>query len=69
MSEHVAQIPDSVYYVVGVLIITNLGTIITIIGAAFRVVYKFAVVETQTKALHKRVDFLENKKHDNEGDV
>lgn len=56
--------------ILGVIIITNLGTIVTVIGAAFRVVYKFAVLETQTKALHRRLDILEKKKYpaDNEED-
>lgn len=56
-----AQLPDSFYYALGVLIITNLGTVVTVIGAAFRVVYKFAVLETQTKALHRRLDAVENR--------
>lgn len=63
-----AQLPDTVYYALGFLIITNLGTIVTIIGAAFRMVYKFAILEATTKALHRRLDVIENKKHETEGD-
>ncbi len=59
-----AQLPDAFYYVLGVIIITNLGTIVTVIGAAFRMVYKFAVLETQTKALHRRIDSLEKKQYE-----
>lgn len=61
-----AQLPDSFYMILGVIIITNLGTIVTVVGAAFRVVYKFAVLETQTKALHRRLDLLEKKKYPTE---
>ena len=61
MEQISAEIPTSVYVVVGALVLTNLGTIVTVIGAAFRVVYKFAVLETTAKALHKRVDKIENK--------
>lgn len=66
-----AQLPDSFYTILGVLLISNLGVIVTVIGAAFRLVYKFAVLQTQTKALHRRVDLLENKDYhtDNEGDL
>lgn len=53
------QIPDSVYTVLGVIILTNLGVIVTVVGAAFKLVYKWAVLETTTKALHRRVDALE----------
>lgn len=56
-----AALPDSFYTILGVIIVTNLGVIVTVIGAAFRLVYKFAVLETKTKALHRRVDFLENR--------
>ena len=63
VTEAQVQIPESVYYVLGFIILTNLGTIATVLGAAFRVVYKFAVIETQTKALHKRLDALENKRY------
>lgn len=63
-----AQIPDSFYTILGIIILTNLGTIITVIGAAFRIVYKFAVLETQTKALHRRLDHLEKKRRNAEED-
>lgn len=56
-----AQIPDSVYTILGIIILTNLGVIVTVIGAAFRVVYKFAVLETKTNALHRRVDDLQGR--------
>ena len=56
-----ANIPDSVYTILGIIILTNLGVIVTVIGAAFRLVYKWAVLETTTKALHKRVDRLEKR--------
>lgn len=64
-----AQIPDSFYTILGIIIITNLGVIVTVVGAAFRLVYKWAVLETKTKALHRRVDALEKKEYptDNEG--
>lgn len=58
-----AQIPDSFYTILGIIIITNLGVIVTIVGAAFRLVYKWAVLETKTKALHRRVDALEKKEY------
>lgn len=58
-----AQIPDSVYTILGIIILTNLGVIVTVIGAAFRVVYKFAVLETKTNALHRRVDDLQGRKY------
>lgn len=58
-----ASLPDSFYTILGVLLISNLGVIVTVIGAAFRLVYKFAVLQTQTKALHRRVDLLEKKEY------
>lgn len=63
-----AKLPAEVYYILGIIIITNLGTIVTIIGAAFRVVWKFAVLTTKVDALHRRVDDLEDrrKRADNE---
>ncbi len=65
-----AQLPDSVYMILGVIIITNLGTIVTVIGAAFKVVYKFAVLETQTKALHRRLDAIEKHRSSSDnGDI
>lgn len=63
-----AAIPDSVYTILGIIILTNLGVIVTVIGAAFRVVYKFAVLETKTNALHRRVDGIENRRHSAERD-
>lgn len=56
-----AEIPNSVYIVVGFLILTNIGTIATMIGAAFKIVYNYAVLETTTKALHKRLDEFEKR--------
>jgi hypothetical protein len=56
-----AALPDSVYTILGIIILTNLGVIVTVMGAAFRLVYKWAVLETTTKALHRRVDALEKK--------
>lgn len=72
--EHIttnAELPQAVYYILGFMILTNLGTIVTIIGAAFRVVWKFAVLTTKVDALHRRVDLLENKKScaDNDDDT
>ena len=63
-----AALPDSVYTILGIIILTNLGVIVTVIGAAFRLVYKWAVLETTTKALHRRVDALEGKKTEPEGE-
>ena len=60
-TQQAATLPDSVYTILGIIIITNLGVIVTVVGAAFRLVYKWAVLETTTKALHKRVDRLEKK--------
>lgn len=56
-----AALPDSVYTILGIIILTNLGVIVTVVGAAFRLVYKWAVLETTTKALHRRVDALEKR--------
>lgn len=56
-----AEIPTSIYVAVGFLIVTNLGTIATVIGAAFKIVYNYAVLETTTKALHKRLDDFEKR--------
>lgn len=63
-----ASIPDSFYTILGIIIITNLGVIVTVIGAAFRVVYKFAVLETKTNALHRRVDDLQGRRTSSERD-
>ena len=63
-----ASIPDSVYTILGIIILTNLGVIVTVIGAAFRVVYKFAVLETKTNALHRRMDDLQNRKPSSDRD-
>lgn len=63
-----ASLPDSFYTILGVLLISNLGVIVTVIGAAFRLVYKFAVLQTQTKALHRRVDMLEKKQYPPDND-
>jgi hypothetical protein len=66
--ENVAEIPQSVYLVVGFLIITNLGTIFTVFMAGGKAVYKFAEMVTNLKALHRRVDALENKKRSYDDD-
>ncbi len=58
-----AELPPSVYYILGFLVLGNISTIVTILFAAFKVVYNYAVLQTQTKALHRRVDLLENKRH------
>lgn len=58
-----AALPDSFYTILGVLLISNLGVIVTVIGAAFRLVYKFAVLETKVKALHRRQDDLEGRRY------
>lgn len=68
ITQQAAQIPDSVYTILGIIILTNLGVIVTVIGAAFRVVYKFAVLETKTNALHRRVDDLQGRKISSERD-
>lgn len=51
-----AAIPEKFYLIIGILIITNLGVFVTLIGAGARIVYRFAVLETQVKALHRRLD-------------
>lgn len=63
-----AALPDSVYYVLGALIIMNLGVIVTVIGAVFKVVYNYAVLTTTVKALHKRTDRLEGKRYSSDED-
>lgn len=52
---------SAVYAVVGFLIVSNLGVIVTIIVALFKGVYKFALVESKTIALHERLDSLEDR--------
>lgn len=47
---------SGVYIIVGFLIISNIGTIVTTVIALVRGVYRFAIVESKTEALHKRQD-------------
>ncbi len=58
-----AEIPNSFYTILGLIIATNLGVIGTVIGFSFKIVYRAAVAETSLKALHRRLDRLENKKY------
>lgn len=51
-----AELPSSVYYVLGALIFTNLGALVTIVGYVLKFVYNFAVLETKVNALHRRMD-------------
>lgn len=62
--DQTAQLPDSFYTILGVIIVSNLGVIVTMIGAAFRLVYKFAILEGKTDALHRRVDKIEDERDD-----
>jgi len=61
-----ASLPNSVYTILGVIILTNLGVILTVIGFSFKMVYRAAVVETTLAALHRRVDKLDDNKYDSE---
>lgn len=51
---------SGVYIIVGFLIVSNIGTIVTTVIALVKGVYRFAEVAGMTKALHQRVDRLEN---------
>ena len=64
-----AEIPQSVYILVGTLIIANIGTVITVLTFIFK--GGMFVAETRTGIrdaketsvrAHKRIDVLENKK-------
>jgi hypothetical protein len=48
------------------MVVGNLGVIVTVLGWSFRLVYKFARLEGQVKALHKRLDDKNGTKY-NEG--
>ena len=50
---------NGVYIIVGFLIISNIGTIVTTVIALVKGVYRFAEVAGMAKALHQRVDRLE----------
>lgn len=60
------DIPKEAYYVAGVLLLTNLGTIVSIIFAAFKAVWWASKLDSrvdETKATavraHKRIDRIE----------
>lgn len=50
---------SGVYIIVGFLIISNIGTIVTTVIALVKGVYRFAEVAGAVRALHQRVDRLE----------
>ena len=47
---------NSFYYVIGVLIATNLGLIVAGVSTTIKVVYNYAVLVQKVEALHKRQD-------------
>lgn len=60
------NIPNEVYYVAGVLLIANLGTIVSIIFAAFKAVWWASKLDSKVDdaratavRAHKRIDTLE----------
>ena len=60
------NIPNEVYYVAGVLLLANLGTIVSIMFAAFKAVWWASKLDSkvdEAKATavraHKRIDVLE----------
>lgn len=68
MDQHAAlNIPNEVYYVAGVLLVANLGTIVSILFAAFKAVWWASKLDSKVddaKATavraHKRIDTLEH---------
>jgi fructose-specific phosphotransferase system IIC component len=68
-TEVTAQIPQSVYILVGTLIIANIGTVITVLtfifkGGMFVAETRSGVKDAKETGVraHKRIDVLENKK-------
>lgn len=60
-------IPNEVYYVAGVLLIANLGTIVSILFAAFKAVWWASKLDSKVEdakatavRAHKRIDTMEN---------
>ncbi len=62
------EIPSEVYYIAGAIILTNVGTLVTLTIAAFRTVWWFSKLDsrvTEAKAMavraHKRIDSVESR--------
>jgi hypothetical protein len=62
------QLPNEIYYIAGVIILTNVGTLVTLFFAAFRSVWWLSKLDSrvaETKAMavraHKRIDQMDQK--------
>lgn len=67
MEHQAITLPTEAYYVAGVIVLTNIGTIVSLIFAAFKTVWWASkldsrVDEARATAVraHKRIDILEN---------
>lgn len=63
LTTQAAQLPESFYTILGVVLIGQATLILTIVGVAFKIWGRFVINEALGKALHRRVDRLENKKY------
>lgn len=67
MEQHAAlNIPNEVYYVAGVLLLANVGTIVSILFAAFKAVWWASKLDSKVEEAratavraHKRIDSME----------
>jgi hypothetical protein len=50
----------TVYYILGFMIVSNLGVIVTIVIALVKGVYHYAQVASKADALHDRVDRMQD---------
>lgn len=64
-----ANIPSSVYYALGVLVVTNIGTLVSIATVAFRALWWASKLDSRVEdakstsvRAHRRIDIIESKK-------
>ena len=66
-----AQLPTSFYYIIGVLVVANLGTIVSMVYAIVKAVWFFSKMDSRIDTAkdmairsHKRLDKLEERLQD-----
>jgi len=56
------ELPQSFYYITGFLILSNIGSIGTLLMIGFRAVWFVSKLESKVTAAHERIDRIEGKK-------
>lgn len=58
-AQNVPELPPSVYWLVGVIVLANLGTIVSVLIVGFKGVWWLSKLDSRVESVEKSVDSLE----------